>query len=86
MTWTATQSLDFEVSVMMDIEANGEETDLGVPRSPVWDEYSDHDFADKTITIAGVDVLVKELPLVLQNAILEAAIDACDDEKWGCYE
>jgi len=86
MTWTATQSLDFEISVTMDIEAKGEEADYGVPQSPVWDEYNNHDFADKTITICGVDVLIAELPKTLQNAILEAAIEACDDGKWGCYE
>jgi len=86
MTWEVTQSVEFEITVFANMKAKAQDTDYGVPQSPVWTEYDDADFEDAVITIAGVDVLVKELPPVLQNAILEAAIEACDDGKWGCYE
>lgn len=86
MTWTATQTVSFSIDVTADIEAKAQDDDYGVPGSPVWTDYSDHDFMDLVITIAGVDVKLADLPRVLQVAILEAAIDACDDEKWGCYE
>jgi len=86
MTWEVTQAVDFEVNVFFYLKAKAQNADYGVPQSPVWTEYDDHDFEDAVITICGVDVEVNSLPKTLQDAILEAAIDACDDGKWGCYE
>ena len=76
------QSVTFEVECYAVVDARGELTDLGVPRSPVWTEYEVIDWGDSTVDIAGVTVKLRELPETLRNALWDAAIEAVDDDKW----
>ncbi len=82
----STQSVSFEVDVSANIDARMVRNDYGVPGSPVWYEAEDHDFAYFVIDIAGVNVSIKALPIELRNAILECAIDACDENGWERYD
>lgn len=80
------QDVDFELDVSVKIEARMCRNDYGVERSPVWYEADHHAFAGISVNIAGVDVLIKDMPIELRSAILERAIEACDDDKWSKYE
>jgi len=82
----ANQSVNFTIDVDASIEARMVLCDYGVDRSPVWWESDDHNYADYTVTIAGVDVEVMCLPKDLRDAILECAIEACDENKWSGYD
>lgn len=79
----STQSVIVDVEVSATIEAKKEMCDYGVPRSPVWPEYTPTDWADSTIDIAGVTVELSELPIVLKDAIWDCLMDQIDDDKWS---
>ena len=77
------QLVSFSVECFATISATGDMTDYGVPGSPRWIEYEPQDWADITIEIAGVDVVLKELPKVLRDALWDAAMENLDDNgEW----
>ena len=77
------QLVSFSVECFATISATGDMTDYGVPGSPRWMEYEPRDWGDLTLEIAGVDVMIKELPKALQDALWETAVDAIkEDGKW----
>jgi len=76
---TVTQTVSFTIDIDAALTAKMVRNDYGVPGSPVWYDAEDHDFADLTITIAGVDIAIKDLPPVLRDAILSDAIYNCDN-------
>lgn len=82
----ANQTVSFQIDVGAIIDAQMVRSDYGVSGSPVWYQPEDHDFADFVIDIAGVNVSIKALPIELRNAILECAIESCDDDKWSGYD
>lgn len=55
--------------------AQTEKADYGVPNSPVWHEVDPDTIKIESLTILGVDVDPKDLPFVLQNAIIELSND-----------
>lgn len=78
----ATQRVECSVLLNVQLSAHMERSDYGVPGSPVWYEPTDIEFAEYTVTIAGVDVKIKDLPKVLVDALLDEAIESTEHGEW----
>lgn len=77
-----TQTVSFGTDISVNVSAKMVQDDYGVPGSPIFYTDTDHDWADDTIEIFGVDVKIKELPEALRNAIWDEAVQMTDFDKW----
>ncbi len=78
----ANQTIECSVLLNATLTASMVRSDYGVPGSPLWMQPEDIEFADYTVCIAGVEVQLKDLPKVLQNALLEEAVEASEYGEW----
>ena len=78
----ARQTATFDVSVTALLEANMVRFDYGVPGSPVEYEPEDIKFADLSIEIEGVSVLLADLPKELRDVLLGLAQGQSEEGEW----
>lgn len=79
---TVQQTITFDLQVTVTLQARAVSTDFGVPGSPVWDEFEDHDYADYTIEVDGYEIKLDTLGDDMRKVVLGAAIEVANDEGW----